>query len=130
MDGWMDEYVVSSLATHHPPVCCLEEPNRRARCRAAARGGCTSSNTVCVVGKRIGIALLSRRRFKRARLHALEEGVGGVRELRGYGASLSAVHRPLQVPPALFFVGVMPVGVGVVGVIANDDERPFAMTQA
>ncbi|KAJ7840917.1 hypothetical protein B0H14DRAFT_2587133 [Mycena olivaceomarginata] len=34
----------------------------------------------------------------------------------------------LQVPPALFFVGVVPVGVGVVGVVTNDDERLFAMT--
>ncbi|KAJ7665753.1 hypothetical protein B0H14DRAFT_2658408 [Mycena olivaceomarginata] len=43
-------------------------------------------------------------------------------------ASPSAVRRPLQVPPALFFVGVVPAGVGVIGVVANDDERPFAMT--
>ncbi|KAJ6597301.1 hypothetical protein B0H10DRAFT_2441748 [Mycena sp. CBHHK59/15] len=39
----------------------------------------------------------------------------------------SAVRRH---PPALFFVGSVPVGVGVVGVVANDDERPFVMAQA
>jgi hypothetical protein len=34
--GWMDGYVVSALATHHPPVCCLEEPNCRA-CTSPSR---------------------------------------------------------------------------------------------
>jgi hypothetical protein len=45
-DGWMDGYIVLRSQT--------------AARRVAARGGCTSSNTACVVGKRIGIARLSR----------------------------------------------------------------------
>ncbi|KAJ7862288.1 hypothetical protein B0H14DRAFT_3134321 [Mycena olivaceomarginata] len=70
-DGWPH--------TTRPCTVLRSQTAARARCRAAARGGCTSSNTVYVFWKRIGIALLSK-----ARLHAVEEGVGGVRVLRGY----------------------------------------------
>jgi hypothetical protein len=39
-DGWMDGYIVSALATHHPPVHCLEEPNRRTRTSPSHSAGC------------------------------------------------------------------------------------------
>ncbi|KAJ7939554.1 hypothetical protein B0H13DRAFT_1850340 [Mycena leptocephala] len=42
-------------------------------------------------------------------------------------ARSAAIYKSL---PAVFFVGVVPVGAGVVGVVANDDERPFAMAPA
>jgi hypothetical protein len=45
--GWMDGYVVSALATHHPLVCCLEEPNAVATSAELQRGVGARPRTPC-----------------------------------------------------------------------------------